>query len=387
MSKLKHDASPQPHEYPRRIVLAATGLSPQVVTETIYALAVVGQPAFPPTEVRLITTTEGAKRAQLQLLHADSGWFHRLRRDYDLPPITFSADHIHIIEDADGQPLSDIREPVDNTNAADCITSVVRELTQDDSCALHVSIAGGRKTMGFYTGYALSLYGREQNRLSHVLVNAPYESHPQFFYPTPQSQVIYTRGPDERPFDTRDAQVKLASIPFVRLRDGLDENLLNGKASFSSVVADAQRAIPPVHLELNLANCTVEAGGESFAIKPSLFAFYWMLAERARQGRPGLHWSEEGVATELLGYYRRVGNPYSGPYERAEKAFAHGLTGENVDPNKRHIKTALEKHLGRRRAAPYLITKLERLPNTNYRRFGLTLPPEAIHITDSAPFE
>ena len=30
--------------------------------------------------------------------------------------------------------------------------------------------------MGFYLGYALSLYGRTQDRLSHVLVSSPYES-------------------------------------------------------------------------------------------------------------------------------------------------------------------------------------------------------------------
>ena len=387
MSKRKHYGSREPHEYPRRILLAATGLAPQVVTETVYALAVVGQPAFTPTEVHLITTVEGAERATLALLHAESGWFHRLRADYSLPSITFSAAQIHVLRDAAGQRLSDIRSPADNTNAADCITSVVRELTQDADCALHASIAGGRKTMGFYLGYALSLYGREQDRLSHVLVNAPYESHPQFFYPTTRSQVIYTRGPDERPFDTRDAEVGLADIPFVRLRDGLDNDLLNGKASFSSVVADAQRVIPPIHLELQLSDCTVNAGGESFVMRPSLFAFYWMLAKRARQGRPGTHWSEEGVADELLEHYGRVANRSSGPYERAEEAFARGLTGDNVNPNKRHINSTLNHKLGHRRAEPYLIANIERIPNSNYRRFGLKLPPEAIQITGRAPFE
>ncbi len=386
MLKNRLHADREPHEYPRRILLAATGLSPQVVTETIYALAVAGRPAFIPTEVRLITTTEGAERVKLELLHAKNGWFHRLRTDYHLPPITFRIEHLHVIEDAAGRRLSDIRDPAGNTNAADFITSVVRELTQDADCALHVSIAGGRKTMGFYTGYALSLYGREQDRLSHVLVNAPYESHPQFFYPTTQSQVIYTHGPDQRPFDTRDAEVKLAVIPFVRLRDGLGTGLLDGQASFSSVVADAQRTIPPVRLELNLSDCTVEAGGESFRMEPSKFAFYWMLAEYARQGCPGIHWSEKG-ADEFLEYYRRMVNEYSGPYERAETAFLHGWTGDNVNPTKRHINRKLEQHLGRRHAAPYLIENIEHIPNSNYRRFGLKLSPDTIHITGRAPFE
>ena len=371
----------QPQEYPRRILLAVTGLSPQIVTETVYWLAVKRAPAFTPTEVQLITTAKGARRAELELLHPETGWFHRLRADYSLPAITFGTEQIRALRDAGGQPLSDIRTPADNTCAADSITAVVRELTQDDDCALHVSIAGGRKTMGFYLGYALSLYGREQDRLSHVLVNAPYESHPQFFYPTPRSHVIYTRGPDEQPFDTRDAEVTVADIPFVRLREGLDHELLEGKASFSSVVADAQRAVPPVHLVLSPADCTVTAGGEPLPMKPRLFAFYWMLAERARQGRPGIHWREAGVADELLGYYGRVVNPNSAEYERAEDTLGRKLTGENISPDKSHINRQLGQSLGRRRAAPYLIAQTERIPGTRYRRLGLTLSPEAIRIT------
>lgn len=65
--------------------------------------------------------------------------------------------------------------------AADAIVELVRRCTQDDQTALHVSIAGGRKTMGFFMGYALSLYGRPQDRLSHVLVSAPFESNHDFY--------------------------------------------------------------------------------------------------------------------------------------------------------------------------------------------------------------
>ena len=45
----------QPSAYPRRVLLAVSGLSPQIVTETIYSLA--ADPAIPfiPTEVQLIT--------------------------------------------------------------------------------------------------------------------------------------------------------------------------------------------------------------------------------------------------------------------------------------------------------------------------------------------
>ena len=384
----------EPQDYPRRLLVAVTGLSPQIVTETLYALAVRREPTFVPTEVRLITTEEGAERAKLSLLHPESGWFHRLRADYGLPPIAFGPAHIHVLEDAVGRPLDDIRSPEDNERAADAITDVVRDLTRDDDSALHVSIAGGRKTMGFYLGYALSLYGREQDRLSHVLVNAPYESHRDFFYPTPGSVLIHTREPDSQPYDARDAKVTLADIPFVRLREGLNPELMEGAATFSAVVAAAQRALPPLALELDPANCTVTAGGESFKMMPSLFATYWMLAERARRGEPGVHSLEEGAAKERFGYYGQVVNPMSGNYQRAEEAYfdklgvdseaadSRILSDYNFNPDKVNINKTLWRYLGDKRAEPYLIKKQDRapIPGKRIHRFGLALPPEAIRI-------
>lgn len=52
-----------PAEFSRRILLAVTGLSPQVVTETLYALAVAQGRPFVPTEVHLVTTAKGAEHA------------------------------------------------------------------------------------------------------------------------------------------------------------------------------------------------------------------------------------------------------------------------------------------------------------------------------------
>lgn len=366
--------------FPRRILLAVTGLSPQVVTETLYALAVEKEPAFVPTEIHLITTQEGAERARLSLLSGDPGWFHRLCADYGLRGVRFDATRIHVLEDPRGRPLGDIRTPADNESAADFITEQVRRLTADEESVLHVSIAGGRKTMGYYLGYALSLYGRPRDRLSHVLVSPRYESHPHFFYPTPYSRVIHTPPPDSRPIDTRDARVTLAEIPFVRLRDGLERDLLEGRAGFSTVVAEAQRALPPQALELDPAGRTLTAGGETFPMRPAGLALYWMLAERVLDGRGGVHWSDPGIERELLAYYGRIVGPDSGDYERAEQAYARGLTPENFDPAKAHIKQTLLRHLGQRRAAPYLIKPLERIPDSRYRRYGLDLPKAVVRV-------
>ena len=371
----------KPPDYPTRILVAVTGLSPQIVTETLYALAVGlegEERPFVPTKIRLITTGEGARHAKDSLLNSGNGWFHRLKSDYRLPAIDFGPQHIVVLKDRTGQPLDDIRTRGDNERAADAITEEIRELTSDDETALHVSIAGGRKTMGFYVGYALSLYGRVQDRLSHVLVTPPYESHPEFFYPAPQRRIMKDR--EGRPHDAHDARVTLADIPFVRLRDGLDSEMLASSPSFSAVVGQAQRAVPPVRLVLDPANCTVTAGGETFELKPSKFALYWLLATRVLCGRPAAHWSEDDFMTQLLDYYGRIELTGPGEYERAEKSYERGDGAKVLKPAKSYINRVLEDHLGRRRAAPYLITSLEKIPGTRRSRFGLRLAANVIRI-------
>lgn len=202
-----------PECYPRRRLLCVSGLSPQIVTETVYALAVLSESHFIPTDIHLLTTVEGAERARLTLLSDEPGWFHRLRADYGLPDMHFPLEQIHILRDAEGRLLHDIRSVEDNEAIADAITALVRELTADPDCAVHASIAGGRKTMGFYLGYALSLFGRSQDRLSHVLVSSPFETNANFFYPSPTPKVIFANLPDQRPLDASAAEVTLAPIP------------------------------------------------------------------------------------------------------------------------------------------------------------------------------
>lgn len=274
--------------YPRRVLLAVSGLSPQIITETLYALAVAAEPAerFVPTEIHVLTTVEGARRVQLALLSDQPGGFHALRRDYGLPDICFGPAQIHQVQGTDGQPLPDIRSESDNALMADAITDLVRELTADPDSALHVSMAGGRKTMGYYAGYALSLFGRAQDRLSHVLVSAPFESSLEFFYPTPQPRLISVPGGALA--DASQAQISLAHIPFVRLRHVLPADMLQGGAGFAAAVQAADRRLGPPRLVIDVAAQAIEADGQCIALPPWQFALMAVLAQRACLGKPPL---------------------------------------------------------------------------------------------------
>jgi Luciferase-like monooxygenase/CRISPR-associated protein NE0113 (Cas_NE0113) len=241
-------------------------------------------------------------------------------------------------------------------------------LTDDIMPRIAAGLAKPAPGMGFYVGYALSLFGRAQDRLSHVLVPPSLEPKPAFFYPRPGDE---------------STRVYLGEIPFVRLRYGLPEHVVHGRARFSEAVEEAQKAVPLL-LHLDPATRTVSADGKSFVLEPAQFAFYWMMAERCVAARGGAHWTDSGIAEKLLAFYGRVVNPASGTYASTERAYRK-KSGKSdfkylFDPPKTRVNGALRCALGRRLASPpYLIVKLRPIPGAPYHGFGLALPPEADH--------
>ena len=371
-----------PHKFPRRILLAVTGLSPQIVTETLYALAVAQKPAFVPTEIHLLTTAEGARLVRAALLHPDGGQFQALLNDY--PRIArpkFDESRVHIITGPDGPPLADIRTPEENAAAADAITSLVAELTSDEDSAIHVSVAGGRKTMGFYLGYAFSLFARPQDRLSHVLVTAPFESHPEFFYPPRTPRRLATRGGGH--IDTADATVTLADIPVVRLRHGLPVALLRGAASFNETVAAVQASLAAPILQIDLPGGRVLCGEQVVAMKPQLLAWltWWAWLRKAKRGNGQgyVSWRDASSADiqAFLTIYRAVVGLHAADFEATSKLLSESMEREFFQQKNSKLERVLRDALGPA-AAPYLLGQEGQRPHT---RRGLSLASDAIRIT------
>lgn len=368
--------------YPRRILLAVTGLTPQVVTETLYALWR-QDPVHLPTEVHLITTARGAEHARLNLLSPAIGWVERLRRDYDLPPIRFPPEHIQVIPGPQGEPLDDIRTPDDNARAADFITERVRHFTADPDAALHVSLAGGRKTLGYFAGYALSLLGRPQDRLSHVLVSAPFESHREFYYPSPVERPLHVnQNGKEVAHDGREARVDLAWIPFVRLGAAQHRPLVEGKARFSDCVNAAQEALAARELVIDLAGKRIRAGGRTITLPPSELAFLSWFARRAQTGQPPLPGitdkDPEGRGEDYRDQYvaelARI-DPLLDEDGRTLGAagLKYGMLPDYFNAKNAKLNRALKDRLGPLAARPYLI-----LQDPDGAGYALALPQAAI---------
>jgi len=381
-------------DFRRRILLCVTGLTPQVVTETVYALAR-RVPTFVPTEVHIITTTIGANRA-LQLVDPRHGQLAKLCRQYRLPLPLCDESTIHVIRQP-GTDLADMRSAEENDAAADSILDVVRRLTADDLCQVHFSIAGGRKTMGFYLGYCASLLGRAQDDMSHVLVNAPFENLPAFFFPPQPPEVLYdTRKEKDDPTNlahsTSDAAVDLASVAFLRLREKLPPGLLQTGRSFSETVGllNSFQGRPTLTLKIlppKLASGDAQyqvfvAGGYEVELSPTNFALLWMFAKLAKSSSG----PQRMVDVEAwLDSYRIIALPVYGAVTgygtrwATKQTASSAASGQQIELRNQVDK--LNKQL-RDRLGPYS-DKTHGVVATGRdarARYGMSLPAAAIHL-------
>lgn len=369
----------QPHTYPRRILVAVEQYSPQTITEALYALSQITQPPWIPTEIQVITTERGRDQVQQALL--EEGWLARLCADYALTAAC-SKLCFSLISDPNGKTLWDVRTKQDNEYAADFIIRQIRALTTDPQASVFALLSGGRRTMSYYIGYALSLCARPQDRLKHVLVDDCYFFLDDFYYPPPQTHWLQDRN--GRVFDASTVEVMLADIPFVRLREVFPVQLLTGNSTFSDTIAVAQRRFAPVQVSLDWQGVSLTCGGVPVAMPPVQLAFYAWMLERRVQGLPPIHWTNvetPDFATQFLDVYARL-HGKSGGYGQVAQALHAGMTRAWFDERKSNTHKALKQALGAAAAEPYLLHPHGKRPTT---RFGLTLSPEAITFSNPKP--
>lgn len=388
---MQHELRP-PHEYPRRVLLAVAGTTPQILTETLYALSQAAN-AFVPTEVHVVTTSEGAHRIRLQLLDEKNGKFHAFCRDYGLTGrISFLPENVKVLTDASGKALQDIVSPHDNEHAADQIVTWLRGFTRDTDCAIHACLAGGRKTMGFYLGYGISLYGREQDRLSHVLVSPEFEGHREFFYKPPTPHTLFASSMvgarvDERPVSTDDASIWLAEIPFVRLRDGLPAALLDGKASYTDAVRAVQESLPNNSLLIDFDQRQIVFGGVRVKFPPRELAFYaWHVRRQISQGKNSfIGWKDTmGEKNSLMGEYFVTyldvlhKDELHPDYLEARRAFIDGFGKDDWAGMVHHVNDRIHEAIGKHLGAQFKIQSQRVDGSSNLKKYGVDYPVERI---------
>jgi CRISPR-associated protein (TIGR02584 family) len=295
----------------KNILICVVGMSPQVVTETLYALRM-RTPIVEVHEIHIITTTIGKAKCQELLTNYPDGAYYQFCNDFSIDPMQMPI-YVHVINNYPGPyaeavfkgvpvapkyenaiSLEDIRSDFDNRIAVDFICEMVRSLAEKPQCRILASLAGGRKTMSTFLGFAMQLYGREHDKLYHVLIQPTFlENIPSFFYPLPGKESVnvvrrnYATCQDEiLNISVEDIHIDLAEIPFVQLRNLIPEKRLIGVNRYTEIVNDAQHGIdssyhqPQISIDLNKRVIKITAKDTIYSVKlqPQQMAFYYFMA-------------------------------------------------------------------------------------------------------------
>jgi CRISPR-associated protein (TIGR02584 family) len=236
------------------VLIALVGMTPAVVTETIWALAnhaLHERDRFKPDRIVIVTTGEGKIEVEDQLL-ATIGelkppltrLINRAGLDADCAREGKKLEILCPVADPeDGDLDEDAHAPDELDRMGDLIFATIRKYASDPQTRICVSLSGGRKTMSHLAGQCLSLLARPQDFLTHVVVKpASLERCDGFFFP---EDVIFYPKPshdDPNPMEVSPSEidVRLTRVPFVRLTSIPDVNTAVDRwadQGFSSVVS------------------------------------------------------------------------------------------------------------------------------------------------------
>lgn len=287
----------------KRVLVAALGMSPAVVTETLWKLHADGEAM--PDAIVVVTTGTGRGAARQALCDGPEGMgaVSRFCLDHGLEPIPV---RFEVPVDEAGTPFDDINDTTAATAMADLFVRVVRDLTNNPSVAVHASIAGGRKTMSCQLGYAMTLFGRECDRLTHVLIRpTAFEHVPTFFYPPSRPMMLPDRSGVLR--DTGEVAIDLAEIPFLSVRGFLDDDTLSGKRPLEHEAIRETLAAARRNAGGNAPGLLFRADGRTVTVcgvdivpQPRAYALFRLYAEAAKERWPGA--SADGFGPNHCGW-------------------------------------------------------------------------------------
>ncbi len=289
------------------ILLAVVGLSPQVLTETLFALHQQGKRV---DEIHVITTRKGKEAVNASLLSPVDGQYYRYLSDYRIDPaaINFGYDQVHTITDDNGREIDDIEDEHDNELVLKCCLELAFNLTRDPETEVYFSIAGGRKTMSACLMTAAQMYGRPQDRVYHVLVSSEFENCRNFFFPPKTSVLLELVGDNGQPYikNTRYARVVLIPVPFVSIRNQLSSDVLHQPRDPATLMLSLVRE-DRYQLIVDLAGSKLVYKKQEMDMMPSrlaLYAFFAMQKKECSRGGTGCRGCTQ-CYLDISGIYER----------------------------------------------------------------------------------
>ena len=235
----------------KRVVLLATmGSSPAELTETVWALAHAKKPVIP-DEIVVLSARNSVDKMRLELLEGNSPVWGKLlsalRKDkIDIDgKLVFGSMSIRVVPDAQKNEMWDLRSSEDNLLAADFMMQEIRKYSESPDTEIIASIAGGRKTMSALLLSCMTLLGREEDKVVHLLLPEELEggAEPPFYFP--QKSVVHVSRSTGKKYRGDKLRSELFEVPFVRMRGWYQEKFKTNPPTYLSLVNKVQRVAPP----------------------------------------------------------------------------------------------------------------------------------------------
>jgi len=370
----------------KRTLLAVCGTSPQVITETLYALHQEGRL---PTSVRVLTTSTGKDRCIAALFGNGDGAFYRWCDDYGIKrsDIDFAPQHVSAVTGRDGTPLDDIADAEENELFLTACMEAAFTLSRSPDEALYYSLSGGRKTMSACLATAAQFYGRSQDRLFHVLISPEFESNRDFYFPPREVRPIELWDEKHQPYlkSSAYARINLIAMPFVSIRERIAPMHLQQPETPADLLASLIREPLPT-LTVDLKEGKLLWKGMECDLSPThlaLYAFFVLIKKEAdcqhetcNNCRSCLVGKEEILEQKgrIADLYKRI-SPLR-DFDAMSKTGILNLDEENLKGFLSRLRDALLRGLGT--SDLYLLAVDG--PNVRPKRYGIALPRQQMRL-------
>ncbi len=390
----------------RNILLAVSGLSPAVITETLYALYMEGKRV---DELHIITTKIGKEHLLAKLLSPVDGKIVEFMREYGLAAgsIRYGPETVYVPKDKDGRELSDILTEEDNELLLHLCLGLTFQFTRDPAASVFFLVAGGRKTMTSCLTLAAQCYGRRpQDKILHVLVSPSDIEGPDadFWYPRPGEGAVSWYDQRQRITKTiehKKIEINLIYLPFVPLREmlpeGKDLELQEPADLLSRLIKEPS---PGLRLKVPekrvLWGQTIELDGLS-PVEFAVYAYFaWLrqtcpvcrntgeVCDKCSLSYDGINTLEAAKCQNVI-YDRIPIKPFREPNRwGVQDSFFVGEDGDgklfdnNFRPNRTRINAKIRKYLGISFFRDLELAQVD--AGRCHGRYGIRLAPERIVI-------
>ncbi len=348
------------------ILLVSVGLSPQVVTETLHALLMDNVEV--PDRLEIITSRKGARLCRDLLLDEARGAIVRWGREWEVKGTDQLAASalLHVVE-SDSGDLADERAAYAFAQKAH---EVLSKLVTEAGNRIHLSIAGGRKVASALLAMLMSMHGRPQDTMSHVLLEPAEAASSAIFFPTRNSQMLAI---GERAIDASKIKINRIDIPFPRLQVDADAMQHN----FQEFFAEITRALGAPRLLIDLSAGRLTWEGAPLRLPPALAAWLAWLTAAQLENAQGLPRSGSR-RDNYLDYYTHFAQPQA--VHRQRQKLPEILDPEWMEEKKARI-NKLVADAGVRPRGAYLV---QRTGNWAHAYYRLALDNREIAISNRA---